>query len=649
MLSFLTATSLAVAACTAAQPIVQQAPLQPQPPTEVTRVVTAQPVAPQVLEVTRVVREEVKQGAFTVPNPKLADVRVRQALMYCSDRLELIKSVYPLLDAEAQKQLVMHSWIPPTHWAYAGDANLTVYPFDAEKGKALLDEAGWKLPEGAAFRVNDKGEELFFKFTTTTATFRQTWAAVWESQMANCGVRVIRQHVPAAWWFGDTTGNSRRDFELGAWAWTGQADPTGQTLYACGQIPFPENGWVGQNYMGWCNPNADKNIILANNTLDKQVRVKAYTEVQKEFTKDMVSMPMFLRTNVFAVNPALKGFNPQVGDENFIYNIDEWEIAGKDTIVLGWTQEPASMFGLVESAQVARWASAIVGGLVFTSPDYDYQPALQTPLGRIEDGQATNAEVEAKAGDKVFDVTGHVVALTNGVKVKDASGAEVEFSGSPIKMKQLTVNYLYEKSLRWSDGTPLKKADFELGFKIDCDKESGATSFITCDQTQNVEFLDNGAKVTFYPGVQSPIYFLAGSPFAYYPSHRVIESDGEFKGKKLGEVPAKAWRTLPEIAEQPMDVGPYVLKEWVKGEKMVFAANPHWFKGAPKTKTIVISFITPENAEAQLIGGQVDVLDFTTLTALSEALVNAEQAGKVKNIVLASGTWEHIDFNLYLP
>ena len=645
-LSLAAITSLIVTACTAAQPIVQQ-PAQQNANTVQTIVVTATPGA---IPAAAGQSPAAARGAFTVPNPKLEDIRVRQALMYCTNRPELIKSVYPLATPEEQQQQIMNTFIPPTHWAYAGNANVKIYAFDPDQGKKLLDEAGWTMPaNGGDFRTNAAGDELFFKFTTTNAAFRQTWGAVWETQMANCGVRIIRQHVPSAWWFGDTTGNSRRDFELGAWAWTGKPDPTGQTLYACDQIPFPENGWVGQNYMGWCNQEASQNINLANNTLVRDERIAAYKVVQKDYTEDMVSMPLFLRSDVFSINPNLQGFKPQVGDENYIYNIDQWEIPGKDTIVMGWTQEPASMWTLVESAQVAVWAYALIGGLPFTSPNYDYTPAIQNPLGRIEDGQATNDDVEVKAGDKVYDATGSLVELASGIKVKDATGKDVEFTGAPLKMKQITTHILYDAKLKWSDGQPLKKADFELGWKIDCAKDSGATSFIICDQTQNIEFLDNGFKVTYLPGVQNPIYFTGGSPFTYYPSHRIIESDGPYKGKTLAEVPAKDWSTLPEIAQKPIDVGPYVLKEWVKGEKMVFEANPYWYKGAPKTKNIVISFIAPENAEAQLIGGQVDVLDFTTLTALSEALANAEKAGTVKNIVEPSGSWEHIDFNLYLP
>ncbi len=48
--------------------------------------------------------------------------------------------------------------------------------------------------------------------------------------MADCGIQILRLHAPASWWFGDTTGLARRDFELGAYAWVGQVDPGGQTL-----------------------------------------------------------------------------------------------------------------------------------------------------------------------------------------------------------------------------------------------------------------------------------------------------------------------------------------------------------------------------------------------------------------------------------
>lgn len=229
---------------------------QPQVIRETVVVVqTAEPVRETVVE-TVVVTEKVAAEQYTTPHPILSDLRVRQAIAYCTNRPELIASVYPFLTPEQQQNLLMDTFLPKAHWAAAKE-NITVYPFDPEKGKALLEEAGWT---GEPIRRNANGEPLSLSFTTTNAQFRQTWSAVFIRQMAACGIQIIPTYAPASWWFGSSTGLSRRDFELGAFAWVGQADPGGQTLYSCNQIPLPSNNWEGQNYMGWCNEKASRAI-----------------------------------------------------------------------------------------------------------------------------------------------------------------------------------------------------------------------------------------------------------------------------------------------------------------------------------------------------------------------------------------------------
>jgi len=599
--------------------------------------------APVVVE-EPVVTEEAPAapGSYTTPHPVLGDLKVRQALSYCTNKLELIQSVYPLIDEETQKSLVMNTFIPTSHWAYAGDDNITIYAFDVEKGKALLDEAGWTLPEGADYRTNAAGDQLSLKFTTTSAVFRQTWAAIWEAQMANCGVQIIRLHAPASWWFGDTTGIARRDYELGAFAWVGQADPGGQTLYACDQIPLPENGWVGQNAMGWCNEDASKNIKLANNTLIKDERIAAYTVVQQEFTKDVPSIPLFNRTETFAAAADMTGFEPVPGQEYYNYNIQDWAKEGSDTVILGFTQEPASLFVLVEDAFVANIAYQIARPAQETHLNYDFKASeVMKDLPTIENGGTVNNEVEVSEGAMVMDSGGTPVALAAGVEVINAAGETVEFTGGTVMMKQLVSKFELADGLKWEDGEPVTSADLELGYKIDCDPESGATSFITCDKTASVEFTDNGYTQTWIPGVQDPLYFVP--VWRIYPAHQVTSD-----GRKLADIPAKEWATLPEVAEKPLSYGPYKLVEWVKGEKMVYAANEYWIGTAPKSPNFVIQMITPESAESLLLSGEIDILDSTSLVGITEALAAAEAEGTIKTFVEAGGTWEHIDVALFI-
>jgi ABC-type transport system substrate-binding protein len=302
------------------------------------------------------------------------------------------------------------------------------------------------------------------------------------------------------------------------------------------------------------------------------------------------------------------------------------------------------MFTLVESAAVQRQAADLGIGVVNTQWDYDYQPALQDPLSTIESGLAVNGVVDVKAGDMVYDSSGAPVELAAGVKVFDAEGNEVEYDGtSPLQMKQLTATYTF-KDYTWSDGTPGSTADFELAYKIDCDPTSGATSFEICDQIQSVEFGDGlEYTVTWLPGSQYSLYFLA--PIGLYPSHQVLAD-----GRNLADVPAAEWATLPEIAETPLSFGPFVLTEWKKGESMTFDVNPY-YQPAPAISQVIIKIIPDTNqAVAQLLAGEVDYLDKSTLGAGPEVetVVSATAAGQIQSELSASPTWEHVDINLFM-
>jgi len=615
-LGLLVVFSIVLAAC---------APAAPAEPVEV--VVTQEVIVTEVVEVER--------EAFTTPHPILSDLKVRQALSYCTNKADLIKSVYVTLTDEQQAGLVMNTNIPTTHWAYAGDENITIYPYDSDQGKALLDEAGWTLAEGADFRTNANGDELALQFTTTSATFRQTWAAVWEQQMADCGVRIVRLHAPASWWFGDTTGLARRDFTLGAFAWVGEADPGGQTLYACDQIPSPANGWAGQNYMGWCNEAASAAIKNANNTLVQDERIGFYRDFQAQFTTDIPSIPLFNRTETLATTAGLAGFAPTPGEPYYTHNVYDWELPGSDTIVMGFPQEPASLFVLVEDAYVAQVAYTLIRPNLETSLNYEFQASLIKELPTIESGLTSNNDVEVAEGAKVVDANGDVVDLAAGVSIINAAGETVEYTGGAVTMKQLVSTFELVDGLTWEDGTPVSQADLELGFSIDCDPESGATSFILCDKTQGIEFNGLSWTYTWLPGNQDPLYFNSGL-LSIYPAH------------VMGDVPAAQWATNPLVAETPLAYGPYKIVEWVKGEKIVYTANEFWVGPAPKTPNIVIQIITPESQEALLLGGEIDTLASEAIVSPTETLAAAAVEGKITLYVQPSATWEHIDLALFL-
>jgi ABC-type transport system substrate-binding protein len=599
----------------------------------------------------------VEEGSWTTPRPIVNELRFRQAFAHCTNRLELIQSVYPFLEEEEQTQLLMNSMIPQGHWAVAADEDITLYPFDPEQGVALLEEAGWTEVGPDGVRMNEDGDRLSVKFTTTNAQFRITWATVLEQQLKeNCGIEIVRTHVPGSWWFGARTGLQVRDFELGAYAWVGQVEPVQTTLYSCNQIPLPSNNWEGQNYMGWCNEEASQALFIANNTLDREERIGYFLTLQQRFTEDMVSLPLFNRLEAAAASNNLQNFKPNPTINSNFINIDEWTLEdGGDTVVLGFTQEPASLYLNAESAAVANKAYTMLVVPAVTSYDYDYQPAALTELPTIENGGTTDTVVEVQEGDRVWTADNEAVELAPGVQVLNADGELVDYEGGPLEMRQLAVTFEFVEGLTWEDGVPVTKEDFELSYNINCDPESGAVSLTVCNSIEKVDFTsDSSYTINYLPGARWTEYFAYtlgtfSNLFSVgaYPAHQVLSD-----GRTLAEVPAREWSTLPEIAEKPLSYGPYKLVSWEKGQRMTFEANPYYYKGEVPIKTVIVQFFDDTNqAVAQLLTGDVDVLDTETLGAgpeLETVLAEGEQ-GTIQAFPITSPTWEHVDFNLFVP
>ena len=587
----------------------------------------------------------IDQATAVPSHPLLSDLRIRRALAYCTDRDAIIAAVYPELTAEQRQTLLMDTFLPKNHPVYAAPAADYQYPFNPEQGRQLLDAAGWTLPDGASVRSKN-GMPLVIRFVTTNSQFRQVWSAVMIQNLADCGIRITPTYAPAYWLFGNTTGLVRREFELGAFAWVAQPSPGGLIRYGCDYIPAAENGWRGQNYMGWCNLTANAALLQIDKTLDSDDIASQYATIQEEFAKDMVSLPLFQRAEAESWSTNLTG--PKIDPTEYSsWNLPEWELAdGGDTIVVGMA-EPDSMWATVTNAASSAYIGKPVGiNRPYVQTNYDFQPfpGYQEQLSTLENGLAKNNDVDVKAGDTVYSKAGEPVTLEQDVVVFDKDGNEVTYDGaSPLQMKQLVVEYKF-LPVTWNDGTPVVIEDFVLGQKIDCDKASGAFSFITCESIADVKWAADGSlsyTVTYLPGVHTSTYFLA--PFTPYPSHQVLAD-----GRNLADVQAAEWQWLPEIAKKPLSWGPYAVKAWNKGQNLILEKNPHW-QGEVVTPNVIFVFISdPNQAPAQLLSGDVDLLEKSTLSYGFASLLPAVEQGKLNLEIGPSPTWEHVDMNLGL-
>ncbi len=72
--------------------------------------------------------------------------------------------------------------------------------------------------------------------------------------------------------------------------------------------------------------------------------------------------------------------------------------------------------------------------------------------------------------------------------------------------------------------------------------------------------------------------------------------------------PAAIQKYGEDVRQKPVGAGPYVLKEWVKGDRIVFTRNPTYYGKKPTVEKLTFK-IVPETAtrEAMLRSGQIDI------------------------------------------
>jgi dipeptide transport system substrate-binding protein len=186
------------------------------------------------------------------------NVKVRQAINYAIDRDSILKEVYQGAGQKAK------NLIPPTIWSY-NDA-ITDYPFDQEKAKALLAEAGvtslesdlWYMPVQRPYNPNGK-----------------RMAEMMQADLAKVGIKV---ELKSFEWGEYRKRLQAGEHQMGLLGWTGDnGDPDNFffLLGCAGGTP------AGQNISKWCNKEFDDLLMSARTLTDVKERSALYAKMQE--------------------------------------------------------------------------------------------------------------------------------------------------------------------------------------------------------------------------------------------------------------------------------------------------------------------------------------------------------------------------------
>ena len=248
-------------------------------------------------------------------NPFLKDRRVRQAILMAIDRKAISDKLFE------GKQPVAEGDISPLDPMYSKAARQ--YGYDPAMAKKLLDEAGFSKIQGG-FRISEAGERFSIEITTTAGNrVREQVAQVIQSQLRQVGVELrIKAEPPRIF----SEALNRRAFSgLAMYAWVQRPQGVPRTTLHSDEIPSAKNGWSGQNYPGYVNPEMDKALDAAEREVDEARRRGFFAEIQNLYADDLPALPMYFRVDPFVLPKPLKGVVPTGHLNSTTLWVEQWK------------------------------------------------------------------------------------------------------------------------------------------------------------------------------------------------------------------------------------------------------------------------------------------------------------------------------------
>src|SRR4030066_403429 len=154
----------------------------------------------------------------------------------------------------------------------------------------------------------------------------------------------------------------------------------------------------------------------------------------------------------------------------------------------------------------------------------------------------------------------------------------------------LTYTLLLKKGVKFSDGTPFDAKAVKLTFDRALDPKMKVPLRFSITMIKEVTIVDD---YTVRVQLKYPY-----APFAATLSLTLCSPISPAAIEKYGE----------DVRQNPVGAGPYILKEWVKGDRIVMVRNENYYGKKPTVEKLTFK-IVPEDTtrEAMLRSGQIDV------------------------------------------
>jgi peptide/nickel transport system substrate-binding protein len=222
-------------------------------------------------------------------DPLLSDRRVRHAIAYAIDRQAIVDY---LRRGQAQPAV---SLLPPVSWAFEPDVR--AFPQDRARAKQLLDEAGYRDPDGEGPRPR-----ISLSLKVSTNEFQRLQATVIQQNLRDVGIEVDVRSYEFATLYADVL---KGNFQMCTLQWVGGAvaDPDIlRRVFHSQQVP--PNGFNRGHYS---NPEVDRALDRAQLSNDEAERKRLYAIAQRLVAADVPYVSLWTKTNVAVMQATIGG------------------------------------------------------------------------------------------------------------------------------------------------------------------------------------------------------------------------------------------------------------------------------------------------------------------------------------------------------
>lgn len=238
---------------------------------------------------------------FNCSRPQLADVKVRQALMYALDRESFIDAQY----GEGLAEVGMAP-ISPSSWAFPDSSDLNPYKFDMAKAAQLMEESGWKMgSDGFRYKDGKKFQVNWLVYTDSTwpGTLSGMAADTWKQLGVDLKIELMDFDTVVSRTMDPEPAD--KDFDIYTMGFTLNIDPD-----PTGAL-FDDDACVAGGFNSSCYKNAEAMALVKKGRaeFDTDKRAVIYKEWASIMNKEIPHIIVAYRSELWGVNNRVKGMD----------------------------------------------------------------------------------------------------------------------------------------------------------------------------------------------------------------------------------------------------------------------------------------------------------------------------------------------------